>query len=341
MTLLYFTGFDATGWSTDATSDGWQSIGPLFTVSPGQYGFGQAISTYGTSVATYPLSYSNSSSNLIFGFAIVKLNTEGFYIGFGNSVPTSYTNISGAWITFGSSLTQSTVSNGTYSSNNSTTVNFPVSTTYTYVEFSLSLTTGSIQINVNGVSTGSLTLTTPITPTCFFICNANGTYGSAYVDNLYILSNDGSYPSSYLGRIQCSNAVPSSIGNTATFTSNTGSTTYSNLVDSPSDGDTTYNITNTPVAEDTFNISGLSSSQIINTCTPLAIRVSNTSRNSHGTYSSITNILHTSTDGLGQDKNLSTNYSTNSDIFTNDPATGLAFGSGVISTLQIGYKRES
>jgi hypothetical protein len=158
-----------------------------------------------------------------------------------------------------------------------------------------------------------------------------------YVDDLYICDGTGSTANDFLGDVMVTTLVPTGAGNSTQFTPSTGSN-WQNVGELPHNSDTGFNSSNTAGHIDLYAMQDIAA-------TPSAIHGIQWNavvrKDDAGSYLARRVVRSGGTDYEGADLSMNTTYQVFSELFTSDPATGVAFTKAGVDALQAGIKLQS
>lgn len=160
--------------------------------------------------------------------------------------------------------------------------------------------------------------------------------GQTLFDDWYIVDNVGSAPNNtFLGPIKIEEINPDAAGDNSDFTP-LASTNVSNVDETPSDGDTTYNESSTSTHLDLFNADSL----VDIDGTIFGVVVDSEARLTDGTGFNIINTVKSSTtEGAGTSTAIAgTSYEVILDVFEQDPNATAAWTVTTVNAMQIGYE---
>lgn len=213
---------------------------------------------------------------------------------------------------------------------------------YWEIKFTIDESAGSVEVrrdgitilNVSNVDTRNGGADANVR-TIRFGQNANNSYGS--LDDVYILKNDGSGKTDFLGEIEVEALVPDGNGNYSDLTGSDGdsidnylhvddntSVNDSNYVGSPNDGD-----------KDTYSLSGL-----VRTSTVIhGLHISHRSRKSDTSNKSMRRVLRSGgSDDTGDDVALIASFVWYQEILEQNPVSGLGWTHSDVDNLEVGVE---
>lgn len=248
MALLFVDGMDLYGAAGELTSRGYTYTSATISASGGRFG-GQAVSltTNGGDISR-PLA---GSPTTVYTGAWVYVSSD-----LGDSDPLLSAGNGAELRAAGTGelfLYHSTLNGGAALA----TGLFMSLDTWHFVEFALASTTlgvkldGGTEVTSTGGTLSAVSSLTWHTP---------GYFSSALVDDWYICDDAGTANNTYLGPIRIDTLAPTS-DDTATFTTTTGTSHYTEVDDAAPDGDTTYVEGDTSGQQDLFGIGTLPSPQ--------------------------------------------------------------------------------
>jgi hypothetical protein len=265
MSLLFFDGFDGYDSPTDLTNyGGWYSNNGAPTSSIVRVGTGKSMQLgNSTDRLRYVLPTDHAGKTLYIGFAVYFSNiTSSIFVEIYNTFLQRHVYIQ---ISSSGNL-QVVFSDGTILSTGTTTL---LASTWYYIEIKVLIANsgGIIDCVLNGASefvfSGDTQYQT--TNSVGYISFPNyGGITSVYIDDLYILNNDGSVNNTYLGEVLINRLVQTGDSSVA-FTRNTGATNYEAIDDmlgAPDDA-TTYVYATTTGTKDEYTLSNTVSANTI------------------------------------------------------------------------------
>jgi hypothetical protein len=212
---------------------------------------------------------------------------------------------------------------------------------YAAVKAKIHDTTGTVDVEVNGVSVLSLTgLDTRnggagVVNDVHYLGMGNGS-STTYVDDLYICNDSGSAPNNdFLGDVRVDTIYPTSDGNYSQFTPSTGVNHYA-LVDETSPNTTDYNDGASVGDRDSYglgNLSALSSQTVYGVQVNAAIL-----KDDAGAKSVATFVRSSSTDSDGASAVLGTSQVYVSQVFEQDPNAAAAWTESTVNSMEAGVK---
>jgi len=335
MTLLYFTGFES--WGSDAVIDGWNTVGgTVQTSSNTPWSYGSSIKWTGTAIAYLPINIPSNSTSIIIGFNIYKNDTNIINIGL----------TSNATFTGGGTNSMAQFNSGSTTGNIISTSGTSTSFSYTgakwnYIEITTTLSNGNTVVKINGTVAGTSNGSSIFSPTLLFLSSST-TSSQTFIDDLYILANDGISPTAYLGRVRSGLALPSAAGTYSNALPYTNTNHYANVNQVPNDGITTVNNHTTVGSKDTYKISGLPTEQTTTGTTIVAARQRSLAQ---GVFISanVSNVTITSSENDSSNiTNVSgTSFNAVVDLMVNDPATSSSWSPSTFTTMEIGTTLKS
>lgn len=213
--------------------------------------------------------------------------------------------------------------------------------TWMYVELKVKIhaTTGTVDININGVNTLSLTTqntdrTSSGIVTGFMFEGSGTSADHTQFDDVYVCDNAGSINNAMLGPQVVRMLLPSSDAGTNQFTPDSGSTHYNRLTENPQDT-TTYLADSTTGDRELFGVSGLNIGSVN------GLQINAVAAITDATVYSIKNSTHTS-GGTDTDQSgatiADTNYQTVSNVLETNPQTSSQWVVSEVNSTQFGFK---
>lgn len=218
---------------------------------------------------------------------------------------------------------------------------FPL-TGYFYLEARAVMhdTTGSVEVRLNGGSTPVINLTNVDTKNAgtkavFDAFALRGSQSPPRYDDVYALNGAGSAPfNTFLGERKVETLYPNAEGDVQQFTPSTGTTHYT-LVDEATANTTDYVYSDVVDNVEVFNLPSLSGSG----GTPDAVQTHLYAAKSDTGARSMNDVLRIGgTNYNGPDKVLTTGYQSYFELYTVNPATGVAWTAADIAALQVGAR---
>lgn len=215
--------------------------------------------------------------------------------------------------------------------------------TYYYLEFKVKAddTTGTVEVRVNGTAYLSLTGqdtnnggTSTINMIRLGYMNSGLGAAPGYsIDDVYIVTADGSGAVDFLGPVRAKCIFPDGAGASTDFTPSAGSN-YQNVDEASQDGDTTYNSEATAGDHDTYTFGAVGV-----TGTVKAVQVNLMVRSDGAGAETIAPMVRiSSTDYQGTTQGITTGYTDVSQIYETSPATAAAWTVTEIDGAEFGIK---
>lgn len=214
-------------------------------------------------------------------------------------------------------------------------------TNWNYYEFGVVIgtgTTGSVIARVNGatvytlsgINTKNSTTTGNVSSVGFSQTGYNASYK---FDDVYICDNTGAAPNNtFLGDVRVQTLFPTA-NDAVAFTPLAG-TNWASVSETAMDSDTSYNVSATVGAQDSF----LHGALLTTPTTIFAAQVSSAARRDDAGPRTMKNVLLSGTaTGSGATVVMSPSYTYQRDIFPTDPNTGLAWTAPAINASRHGY----
>lgn len=216
-----------------------------------------------------------------------------------------------------------------------------VNGTWMYVELKVKFhgSTGTVDIQINGVNTLSLTAqntdrTGSGNATGFMLEGSITGADHTQFDDLYVCDTSSSYNNDFLGPQVVRMIVPLSDGGTNQYTPDTGSTHYNRLTENPQDT-TTYLSDSASGDRELFNFGGLNLGSV------LGLQINSVTAITDATVYSIKNSTHTA-GGTDTDQSAITiadpNYQTVANVLQTNPETALPWTVAQVDACQFGFK---
>jgi hypothetical protein len=217
--------------------------------------------------------------------------------------------------------------------------------THVEVKWTLSTTTGSIDVRFNG--TPVLTLSginnqnaaTANWGTILFAEHRSGTAFAFDHDDFYLCDASGSAYNDFLGDRRVDAHWPTANGTNSGWTRSTGADQYATVDDAVPNDDTDYNAATAVGTTDTLNFPNLTNAG----ATEIAVQVCATAKKTAAGGGAITPIVrHSGLDYPGPAAwNLSTSYAQARFVLDTNPGTGLAWTEAGFNAAEIGYRKTS
>lgn len=155
------------------------------------------------------------------------------------------------------------------------------------------------------------------------------------IHDLYICDGTGSVNNSYLGDVRVDTVRPVGAGALTQFSPQGGSVNWENVDDATTDGDTTYNVSDTIGQIDTFDCANLPAiGSVIS-----GIQVNLMTRKDDAGSRTLRGVMRiASTNYEGADIVLTTDYHVCRQVWDQNPATAAAWTEAAINGAEFGYK---
>lgn len=276
MSLIFVDGFDyyttadlAKKW-TSVTADGSSTFPTV--VTPGRYGSGTGCLKLGIRGTAGVAKGITPRDNFIVGFAFKQDTLLPFdiYLVWCNSDAT--TPFQQGRLVLNNGVLKYV--NGQLASYNQTSLTTITPGVWYYLEFKLKIATSvganETQVRLNGVTVINVPAGTNTrgdylngvnTTDRINISGAasSGTNTNIYVDDLYFADSAGTFNNAFLGDVRIETIYPDGAGSSTQFTPLSG-TNWSQVSETPEDGDTSYVSSATPTFKDIYTLGDLSSS---------------------------------------------------------------------------------
>lgn len=159
--------------------------------------------------------------------------------------------------------------------------------------------------------------------------------GLHYWDDLYICDGTGSTNNDFLGDVRVQTLYPSSAGATSAFTSSSGGVNYTNVDETPANGDTDYNSSATVGATDTYGYTDIPASATVK-----GVQVNVIARKDDaGTRTIAPVVRHSGTDYVGTAQSAGAGtYSDLLQLYEQNPGTSAAWVATDVNNAEFGAK---
>lgn len=210
---------------------------------------------------------------------------------------------------------------------------------YIEVEVVIHDTTGSFKVRVNESEVINVTNVdtkyTTIAGARAININGGGSAVNFYFDDLYILDGLGTANNAFLGDVRVDAILPSGAGAHTDFTPVGGANNWDNVNDAAADADSTYNVSATVGATDTFAFSDLpaSTGAIYGLQANLMAR-----KDDAGTGAMKPIVRLSATDYEGSEISMSDSYVNRTAIFEQNPDTTAVWAASEINGAEFGYR---
>jgi len=209
-------------------------------------------------------------------------------------------------------------------------------------KFTISDTVGTIEVRLNGSTSSELAATGIDTrnggnATWDTLALGPGYNATFRFDDLYVLDGGGSAPhNDFLGDCRVEALLPQTGNGTNTgLTCSTGSDHGALVDENPPNDDTDYNSSSTVNAKDTYNYPSLSATPLV----VYGIQPTMRARKTDAGAQSIAHVVRSGgADTDGANVNPTTSYLYSPEIWTTDPATGIAWTAAGIAAMEVGMK---
>jgi hypothetical protein len=220
---------------------------------------------------------------------------------------------------------------------------FPIGWHYLEAKVKIDSSTGSVEVRVNGTTVLNLTNVNtytgwyPATVTSVLLCGMNcnsNQFTYFYFDDLYICDPSGSDNNGFLGdcRVEC--LFPTGAGAETQWTPSAG-VNWENVNETPPDGDTTYNRSNTPGQADTYAMADLVST----TGRIYAAQYLQYARKDNAGSRTVAPVARIGgVDYAGASVSVGDSYAYYRDIHAVSPATAAAFTISEVNAMEYGTK---
>jgi hypothetical protein len=199
-------------------------------------------------------------------------------------------------------------------------------------------TNGAITVQINGVNALSVSgvKTTAASSVLSLINWCFGNAGTCYIDDVYFCDLNGTAPfNTFLGGCHINTLFPSAPGTYTQFTpNNPNNSNWMGASDPILDGDMTYNTASNVGTKDTF----VSAAAFLPAVTILAVQPKSAVRQDDTVARQMQTYLKSgSTELGGAPYQMTQSYNFMTDLYINDPATGLPWTSAGVNALEFGY----
>jgi hypothetical protein len=211
---------------------------------------------------------------------------------------------------------------------------------YCEIQGTVDLVNGAVTANINGVNAVSFAAQKTQAAKTNLISAISFSYATTYtsqacVDDFYCCDLNGSAPyNTFLGMCHVQTVYPSGPGTYTQFTpSNPNNANWQSVSEVSMDGDFSYNTASIVGTKDTF----ISSSNFKPSDTILSVQPKVSTRQDDTAARQIQTYIKSSTEQGGTPITLTGTYQIAVDMYTANPATGAAWTSDAVNTLEFGY----